>query len=141
MAKAELWKLPRTWRWIELGEISDLVSKGTTPTTVGCSFTKTGVPFLRAEDISGGAINPLSVAFHIDVKTHNTVLARSQLRPGDLLITIAGTLGRVGYVPSNLTSLNCNQAIAFVRLRPHLIDVKFAYFVCQYNNLINSLVD
>ncbi|SRR6266568_2675891 len=141
MAAAELWKLPPTWQWVNLGEISEVVSKGTTPTTVGCSFTKIGIPFLRAEDISGGAINPLSVAFHIDLKTHNTTLARSQLRPGDLLITIAGTLGRAGYVPNIATSLNCNQAIAFIRLKSNLMDVKFAYFACQYNNLINSLVD
>src|SRR6266705_1428551 len=141
MKTDELWKLPNTWRWVELGEISEVVSKGTTPTTVGYSFTKTGIPFLRAEDVFGGAVDPISIAFYIDLQTHNSVLSRSRLKPGDLLITIADTLGRVGYIPKNAPSLNCNQAVAFARLLPNIADVKFACFACQYKGLINSLVD
>ena len=94
---------PDTWRWIELGEISEVVSKGTTPTTVGCAFTAHDIPtILRAEDITGRAVNPNMVAFHIDKKTHSYGLIRSQLQNLEIyLITIAGTLGRVGYVPFN----------------------------------------
>lgn len=96
---------------------------------------------MRAEDISGGAIDSHSVAFHIDPKTHNSALARSNLKPGDLLITIAGSLGRVGYVPNDAPPLNCNQAVSFIRLRPDLVDVKFACFACQHKKVTSSLVD
>ncbi len=141
MAANNLEKLTNLWKWVELGEISEVVSKGTTPTTLGFSFAEAGIPFLRAEDISGGAIDPHSVAFHIDLKTHNSALARSHLEPGDLLITIAGSLGRVGYIPNDAPPLNCNQAVAFIRLRPELVDVKFACFACQHKGVTNSLVD
>jgi type I restriction enzyme S subunit len=48
-----------------------------------------------------------------------------------LLITIAGTLGRIGYVPMNAPPLNCNQAVAFVRLKPQVIDLVYACYACQ----------
>lgn len=141
MTVNNLEKPTNLWKWVELGEISEVVSKGTTPTTIGFSFAEAGIPFLRAEDISGGAIDPHSVAFYIDPKTHNSALARSHLKPGDLLITIAGSLGRVGYVPDDAPLLNCNQAVAFIRLRPDLVDVKFACFACQHKGVTSSLID
>lgn len=117
-------------KWTALEDISTLVSKGTTPTTLGYSFVPEGVPFLRAEDVMGTAINPKAAAFCISEET-NRILSRSRLQPGDLLITIAGTLGRVGYVPLNAPPLNCNQAVAFVRLKPEVIDLQYACFACQ----------
>jgi type I restriction enzyme S subunit len=117
-------------KWTTLEDVSTLVSKGTTPTTLGAAFISQGIPFLRAEDVIGTAINPKAVAFCISEET-NKLLSRSQLQPGDLLITIAGTLGRIGYVPMNAPPLNCNQAVAFVRLKPQVIDLIYASFACQ----------
>ena len=70
-----------------LEEVSTVVSKGTTPTTLGHAFTSKGVPFLRAEDVTGTSVSPNKIAFHISEETNRT-LSRSQLQPGDLLITI-----------------------------------------------------
>jgi type I restriction enzyme S subunit len=117
-------------KWTTLEEVSTLISKGTTPTTLGCSFVPEGIPFLRAEDVTGTAINPKAVAYYISAET-DKILSRSRLQPGDLLITIAGTLGRIGYVPMNAPPLNCNQAVAFVRLDPQVIDLFYAGFACQ----------
>ena len=130
-------KLPKGWKWVRLGDVSEVVSKGTTPTSLGHSYLSQGVPFLRAEDVTGRAINPDRVAFYISDETH-ALLSRSQLQTGDLLVTIAGTLGRVGYVPENAPSLNCNQAVAFVRLIPQLINVQYACFACQLNVVTSS---
>jgi len=128
------------WEWCTLDAISTVVSKGTTPTTLGHNFTTTGIPFLRGEDINGGAVNSALVAFHISEKTHK-FLSRSQLPPGDLLITIAGTLGRIGYVPSNSPPLNCNQAVAFVRLKRELVDLNFVCLALQCSDIISALLD
>src|SRR5207245_857349 len=45
---------------------------------------------------------------------HRT-LERSQIRPGDVLVSIAGTIGRTGVVPDSAPPLNCNQALAIIR--------------------------
>jgi type I restriction enzyme S subunit len=129
------------WQWVQLGEISEVISKGTTPTTHGVAFLDSGIPFLRAEDVVGGAVNITSVKYYVSDKTHDTLLARSKLQPGDFLITIAGSLGRVGYVPFNAPPLNCNQAVAFVRLKPNTIDLNFLLYVFQYEGITKSLLD
>jgi type I restriction enzyme S subunit len=54
------------------------------------------------------------VAF-IDCETHR-LLKRSQLKEGDLLISIAGVLGRIGRVTPDILPANTNQALAIIRL-------------------------
>ncbi len=97
-----------------LGSLTSLITKGTTPTSVGYFFADSGVPFLRVQNISGGQVNFEADTLFIDDKTH-AALKRSQIRPGDVLVTIAGTIGRAGVVPENVSELNCNQAVAIIR--------------------------
>jgi type I restriction enzyme, S subunit len=54
------------WQWVQLGEISEVISKGTTPTTHGVAFLDSGIPFLRAEDVVGGAVDVNSVKYYVD---------------------------------------------------------------------------
>lgn len=133
-------KLPKGWRWVKLGDISEVVSKGTTPTSLGHTYVHEGIPFLRAEDIRGTAVNPATVAFRITIET-DALLARSRLMPGDFLVTIAGTLGRVGYVPEDAPPMNCNQAVAFARLDKASVDVRFLALVCQHHDVISALME
>jgi type I restriction enzyme, S subunit len=125
---------------VKLSEISHTISKGTTPTTLGHDFVRSGIPFLRAEDVTNDAVNIRNVAFHISPKTHD-LLSRSKLQAGDFLITIAGTLGRVGYVPANAPSLNCNQAVAFARLDFSKVDLKYLFLICQSSDVMKNLLD
>ena len=130
----------RKWERKRLGEVCEIISKGTTPTTYGHSFVSSGVPFLRAEDITGGPVDFSSVTFYITKKTHD-FLARSKLYPGDLLVTIAGTLGRVGYVPDAAPEANCNQAVAFARVDPTKAYVKFLCYVLQVQEILAPFIE
>jgi len=125
---------------VKLSKISHTISKGTTPTTLGHDFIKAGIPFLRAEDVTNDAVKIRNVAFHISPKTHD-YLSRSKLQAGDFLITIAGTLGRVGYVPADAPSLNCNQAVAFARLDFSKVDLKYLFLICQSSDVMKNLLD
>lgn len=129
----------RGWTARSLGEVSHVISKGTTPTTLGLGFVDAGVPFLRAEDVVGGPIDPAGVVFHINPDT-DSVLARSRLEPGDLLITIAGTLGRVGYIRDDAPPMNCNQAVALVRLRREVVDPRFVCYACRDRSTMAPLL-
>ena len=53
---------------------------------------------------------------YIDEETHTGYLKRSILEADDVLITIAGTLGRTGIVKESDLPLNANQAVAIIRL-------------------------
>lgn len=137
ITRNQQYELPPGWKWVRLGEVCEIVSKGTTPTTYGYSFVSSGVPFLRAEDIRGGPIDFSSVVFHVTRETHD-FLNRSKLFPGDLLITIAGTLGRVGYIQEGAPETNCNQAVAFARVNPVKADVKFLCYILQVYDVASS---
>lgn len=131
--------LPEGWRWAKLGDVCAIVSKGTTPSSLGFSYVNEGIPFLRAEDINGSEVDPSKVAFYISVETNNA-LDRSRLLPGDFLITIAGTLGRVGYIAEGMPTMNCNQAVAFARPKRELVDVEYMVCVCQNDTVIAPLL-
>lgn len=113
--------------FIRLGDIATVISKGTTPTSVGYSFSNSGVPFLRGEDVLCGEVNHRNVARYIDSTAH-AALSRSALYPGDVLITIAGTIGRTAYVSDEIKELNCNQAVAFIRFPLGVIDSAYVAF-------------
>ncbi len=61
---------------------------------------------------------------YINKETHTNALKRSMLRNNDILISIAGTLGRCAVVETN-QDININQAICFVRLYEQSISPHF----------------
>ncbi len=99
---------------VQIREVSDLVTKGTTPTSLGRKFTTSGVRFLKVETFaSDGTFIPGREAF-IDRQTHQ-LLRRSQLAEGDILFSIAGALGRSTVVEQAWLPANTNQAFAIIR--------------------------
>lgn len=117
-------------RRVKLRDISSLITKGTTPTTIGYQFVGEGIPFLRAEDINGGLVSVTSVEKKITPECHEA-MRRSQLMAGDVLVTIAGTVGRVGSVPAGVHAANCNQAISIVRIKPGIFDLTFLLYALR----------
>lgn len=109
-------KIPSNWKIVRLADISMVISKGTTPRGGKVSYIESGIGFLRAENLIGfDKIDTSNLKF-IDEETHLGYLKRSILESGDILISIAGTLGRTGIVHKEDLPLNTNQAIAFIRV-------------------------
>jgi len=107
-----------------LSNLCKVITKGTTPTSIGLKFSDNGIVFLRVQNINNGKVNYEQQTLFIDEFTHKA-LARSQILAGEVLVSIAGTIGRAGIVPDNAPPLNCNQAVAIVRtneniFRPYL---------------------
>ena len=109
-------EIPDSWEWVRLGVISSLVTKGTTPRGGNVSYLDSGIGFLRAENVAGMDVLDTSKMNYIDEETHNGFLKRSILYENDLLITIAGTLGRTAIVRKHNLPLNANQAVSIIRL-------------------------
>jgi len=101
------------YKRLKLGELCHVVTKGTTPTSVGLSFQDEGVPFLRIQNIRDNTVS-LNNVLRISNETHQ-VLKRSIIQPKDFLITIAGTIGKVAIIPDDFPECNCNQAVAILR--------------------------
>lgn len=100
--------------FISLADECEVITKGTTPTTLGFTFEETGVPFIRVQNLVDGTVSISAAPLFISTDTH-AALKRSQIESQDILISIAGTIGRAAIVPSAAGPMNCNQAVAIVR--------------------------
>ena len=89
-------------------------SNGATPR--GAEYLDSGVPFLRIQNVGKNKLN-LDNVVYIDEMTHDKLLRRSQLKPGDVLITITGRIGTSAVVPKNMPKGNINQHIVRLRLK------------------------
>lgn len=118
------------WKGNTLAEISFLITKGTTPTSVGYKFQKKGVNFIKVENISKNSTVNIRSTPKISNEC-NLSLKRSILKKHDILFTIAGTLGRTAIIQEKDLPANTNQAVAIIRLNSDQ-NVKFI------NLLLNS---
>jgi type I restriction enzyme S subunit len=103
------------WKKDILQNYTSLITKGTTPTSLGKAFQENGINFIKAESITDSGNFIHSAFAFIDNETHE-ILKRSQLFDGDILFSIAGVLGRVAIVNTDILPANTNQAIALIRL-------------------------
>ena len=106
--------VPACWDVVRLGDVCERITKGTTPTTLGHEYTQSGVRFLRVENIGHGLVEGGQLRF-ISEETHRA-LSRSVLREHDLLLSIAGALGRSALITEDVLPANVNQALAIIRL-------------------------
>ncbi len=126
--------IPKDWEVKRIKYLASLISKGTTPTTIGREILDEGkIRFIKAENIVDTQIE-LKPEYYIDEET-NRLLRRSQLKENDLLFVIAGaTIGKVSLVKLNDLPANTNQAISFIR--PHEKELpEFIYYWLQSDNI------
>jgi type I restriction enzyme S subunit len=114
----DLSPLPDGWIWASIDQLSDFITKGTTPTATKMFDGAGEVQFLKVYNLTfNGSLNHTHKPAYVSRATHKDELARSQVFPGDVLINIVGPpLGQVSVVPAHIEEANINQAIA--RIRP-----------------------
>ena len=103
------------WTYKKLGEICKVITKGTTPTTIGYKFTDNGINFIKIECIDS-IRNLIKENLTFISEECNNSMIRSQLQEKDLLFSIAGALGRIYIVEKSVLPANTNQALAIIRL-------------------------
>lgn len=113
-------------------DLSDVVTKGTTPTTLGFEFVKSGVSFVKVENITTTGQIIKEELMHVTQECHEK-LGRSQLCEGDILFSIAGAIGRTAIVPADVLPANTNQALAIIRLKKD-VDVLKSYLLAALSS-------
>jgi type I restriction enzyme S subunit len=117
-----------SWHIKTIEEITEVVTKGTTPSTYGMPFTEEGINFIKAEALNGDVTLDRSGFTFIADETHEK-LKRSQLQENDVLITIAGAnVGKCGFVRQNDIPANTNQAVGIVRVNPTEANPRYIYY-------------
>lgn len=145
MIESELGLIPKGWKVSTVGELTAIVSKGTTPrkSDIDSATDNNCVKFLKVKDISDHGVIDLTGLEMIPSSIHLNQLKRSVLKYKDVLISIAGTIGRVSYVNEELVNANTNQAVAFIRLKDvekHFLLMHYKFKSSDFQDSIRSKI-
>lgn len=123
------------WAVTRLEDIATRITKGGTPTTYGYSFQKSGINFLKVENISEGRANLKSIMDFIGEDAHE-FQTKSQLSVNDILFSIAGTIGETCVIHEEYLPANTNQALAIIKgtdtaIIPKLLQLQLEAYVAK----------
>ena len=90
--------VPDGWAWVRLGDISKLITKGSSPKWQGVNYTSAdqGILFITSENVDNYCLKFQNRKF-VEIK-FNEIEPRSILQKFDILMNIVGaSIGRVAY--------------------------------------------
>lgn len=124
---------------VTLKDITTKITKGTTPTSIGCKFEKSGINFIKSESlVDGKAIDKSKFAF-ISERTHER-LKRSQIQENDILFSMAGMfLGKTGIATAEVVPANTNQAVAIIRVDDTKANYEYVYYYLNQKSVIHTI--
>lgn len=109
--------IPENWVWCRLGEICDLITKGSSPKWQGVKYVDSyeeGILFVTSKNVDYYKIDLTKATFVTE--SFNKVEPRSILKKGDLLTNIVGgSIGRTAIYDLDYNA-NINQAVCLIRL-------------------------
>ena len=140
----KLFNLPQGWTWVKLNDVLALENGAIRRGPFGSSLKKSFfVP--KSEDTykvyeQGNAINHTINygSYYISSQKYEELQSFS-IRPGDIIISGAGTIGKTYILPSNSPKGVINQALIRVRLNEQLISKEYFLFAFKQKvGLINK---
>lgn len=126
------------WENKKLGKLTSVITKGTTPTSLGFSYLKDGVNFVKVECINNTGFIDIQSTPKVSQEC-NIALKRSELKNNDILFSIAGTLGRTALVKEKDLPANINQALAIIRLKSG-VNLSFINYSLNTDNIVKYIL-
>ena len=120
-----------------LGDIATVITKGTTPTSIGFAFENDGINFVKIESVDENGNFICEKFDHISDECHEK-LKRSQLQENDILFSIAGAIGRTAIVTKDILPANTNQALAIIRIPQGVINYSFLLYILQSSAVLEQ---
>ena len=112
------------WPISTVGDVTTLVTSGSTPRGGAEVYVKEGPYIIRSQNVLMNCLR-LSDAARITAETHQQ-MSRTWVREGDVLLNITGaSIGRVAWVKVLDGPANVNQHVCIIRPDPSLINPVF----------------
>lgn len=126
----------KKWKMRKLEDLCFFITKGTTPAKIEL-LKKGDIPFLKVYNLTFNTSLDFTIEpTFVSKETHNGVLARSIVYPGDVLMNIVGPpMGKVSIVPETYKEWNINQAIARFRCNNTLYNKFLAYYLINFETI------
>jgi len=108
---------PDSWRLAKLAELTELITKGSSPKWQGIAYVpeSEGILFITSENVGNYVLRKLDDLKYVS-KGFNEIEPRSILKRGDILMNLVGaSIGRTAVYDLH-DGANINQAVALIRL-------------------------
>lgn len=117
--------MPKSWPDVLLGDVAAEITVGHVG-PMATRYVPSGTPFLRSQNVKRLRLDLTDVKF-IPPDFHSQ-LAKSRLRPGDVVIVRTGEPGACAVIPDELQDANCSDLV-IIRPGEHLDSRYLAYYV------------
>lgn len=122
--QTEIGVIPEDWEIIVLGDFTNKVGSGITPTGGAKVYQSSGRPFVRSQNIGWGDLK-LGDLSYISEETHQSFVA-SEIQKDDVLLNITGaSIGRSSVADERIATGNVNQHVCIIRTKSNELDAQF----------------
>lgn len=118
----------------ELCEIGDGNHSSNYPKST--EMVDSGIPFIRATNISNLEINPDDMKF-ITTEKHK-ILKKGHLKENDIIFSNRGEIGKVAIVDKNFDGVNLNSQLAWLRSKESILP-KYLLYILNSNVTQNQI--
>ena len=131
--------IPENWCWCRLGELAEIITKGSSPSWQGINYVDKGILFVTSENVGDEELL-LSKRKFLEQK-FNEIQPRSILQKGDILTNIVGaSIGRTAIFDLDIKNANINQAVALIRLKNKQLN-SYIVKVLNSKTIIDQMID
>lgn len=125
-----LGKIPKSWEVKKLGEVCEVKGGKRLPKGRALLDSKTPYPYIRVSDMKNGGVDLSDIKFvPADVAPS---ISRYRIPAGSLFISVAGTIGIIGFVPSELHMANLTENANMLVNVSSDISYFFQYLTSEY---------
>ncbi|MFZ3579846.1 restriction endonuclease subunit S [Virgibacillus sp. DJP39] len=137
---SDLGIIPDDWNIKKLSDLSVVITKGTTPTSYGFEYQSKGINFVKTENILENGDVDIDSTPKISIEC-DEVLSRSRLNEDDVLVSIAGSIGKTSIIKAEYLPANTNQALAIIRLEQQINPLYIKYLLSSslFTRYFNSI--
>ncbi|MEG1872395.1 MAG: restriction endonuclease subunit S, partial [Cetobacterium sp.] len=105
------YKVPKSWEWVKLGNIANKITDGSHNPP---KSKKTGIPMLSAKNIKNNDLDFSNIDRLITDEEFEKENNRTNIKAGDILLTIVGTIGRTCEVKQNFPKFALQRSVAVI---------------------------
>lgn len=128
-------EIPKSWKWVRLGEIATVLGGKRIPAGRKLTTVNTGHIYIRVSDMKDDFVSTNNLMY-VPHDIYPTI-SKYIINKEDIYITVAGTIGRIGKIPSELNGANLTENAD--RLVFSVIDQNW-FIDCLKSSIIQSQI-
>ena len=118
-------KIPPSWKWVHVGDVFRIRGGKRLPAGQKLSRTVSDHVYIRVTDMSNGTVDTSNLHY-VDNKSAEEI-GRYIITSDDLYLSIAGSIGKVGKIPQELSGSNLTENAS--RLTPYSNDADLDFYL------------